>query len=343
MKQLTSQEVAQFASAMEIALSAGMPMMDALSCIYEDATGNLKETIQYLIEQLPVSNSLSKTMMESAVFPDYAGYLCEAGESCGCLDQVMRSLGIYYERDSDLKDQIHQACLYPCFLIGLLLVVMGILITKVLPIFQQVLHSLGSELSSFALTLMNAGSVLAVTGILVLGLLLLLILMVFYLQKHRNTQMLPRLLAKFPLTRRLYSHMAMAQLTYVFSLYISSGIELIDALPSLITFLSHPQIKERVSNCSMRIQTQQESLVQSFRSCKLYQGMEIGMLEIAQTNGSLDEVMDHLAVKYEKQVDQDITDFLNVLEPAILAALSVFVGLVLLSVMLPLMSIMSSL
>lgn len=343
MKQLTSEQVSLFAQAMEIALKAGMPIDDALQYIHEDAQGALKEAIAQLQIAFQQTHRLAKAMKDIDAFPAYACTLCESGETCGCLDQVMSALALYYERDQELSDQIHQACLYPFLLVLLLFLVMGILIVKVLPIFQDVLHSLGSELSGFALMLMQAGTTLATLGILLLGCLLGLIFLLFALQKSNKAFALPKLLARLPLTKHLFHHIAMAQLTYLFSMYITSGIELEDAMPAMTEFMVHPNIKEKMKRCTVELHEKQIPIIQSFRASELYHGMEMGMLEIAQGSGCLDEVMEDLAKKYEKQVDQDITDFLNVLEPTILATLSVFVGLVLLSVMLPLMSIMSAL
>lgn len=342
-KKCSSEEVYQFTSSLAVLLKSGISLQEGFTMMLESEDGGLMELLQELLTYIEQGDSLFQAMEKCHQFPTYALYLTRIGEECGCLDNVMSSLSAYYEREVEMRLQLRNAITYPLLLLIMMFFVVGILVFKILPVFQNVLHSLGSELSSFALSLMKLGSTLATAGFLVLWMVLFLLGILYYYQKHKKEQdKVGRFLSVFFLTKRLYKGISMAQMTYAFSLFLSSGADIASSMKQMQDLIAHPSLKQQLISCEELID-QGENVATSLRRANIYQGMEASMLEVGFRSGQGDEVMRQLANDYEKRVSMQIADFLNILEPTIVAALSILVGMILLSVMLPLMSIMTSL
>lgn len=339
---LTSEELYMLASSLTILLKAGIPLSEGFHMLEEEyQASSIQQVCKDLQEPLDLGNPLYIAMQKSGNFPLYMTHMIELGETCGCLDIVCKELADYYERETDLRKQLKNAISFPFVLLLMMFLVLGILLFKVLPIFQNVLHSLGSELSPFALGFMNVGNLLATGGFWILLVVLCGILIALFLQKKRNHMEHPFLEA-FVLTKRLYHGITMAKITYAFSLFLASGSNMEEALEFVPQLIGHSAIKKRLATCQIAYHTG-NNFAQSLKSSELYEGLSLSMLEVGFRSGHGDEVMHQLADTYEKKVEDEIANFLNVLEPTIVAVLSVLVGIILLSVMMPLMSIMSSL
>lgn len=342
-KACSSEEVYQFTSSLAVLLKSGISLQEGFSMMLESEASSLYALLEEMLTYIEKGDTLFQAMEKTHQFPTYALYLTRIGEECGCLDIVMSSLSAYYEREMDMKLQLRNAITYPMFLLIMMFLVVGILVFKILPVFQNVLHSLGSELSSFALSLMRIGSGFASAGFLLLIGVLLILCILYYYQKHKKNQdEVADFFSRFLLTRKLYRGISMAQMTYAFSLFLSSGADLSTSMKQMQDLIHHPKLKQQLIDCEDAMQAG-ENFATSIRKAKLYRGMEASMLEVGFRSGQGDEVMRQLASDYEKRVSMEIADFLNILEPTIVAVLSMLVGMILLSVMLPLMSIMTSL
>ena len=99
-----------------------------------------------------------QALKDSGLFPAYAVHMLQIGEYAGCLDETTASLADYYEREEATRQSLKNAVTYPCVMIVIMLAVSGILVAKVLPVFQEVYHQLGSELTGIPLRLMLLGN-----------------------------------------------------------------------------------------------------------------------------------------------------------------------------------------
>lgn len=339
---LTSEELYMLASSLTIVIKAGIPLSEGFHMLEEEyQTSPIQSVCKDLQASIDAGDPMYMAMQKSGNFPLYMTHMIELGETCGCLDIVCKELADYYERETDLKHQLKNAISFPFVLLLMMFLVLGILLFKVLPIFQNVLHSLGSELSPFAQGFMNFGNLLARGGFLLLLVVLCAILLALLLQKRKSNIEHP-FIETFFLTKRLYQGITMAKITYAFSLFLASGSNMEDALEFVPQLIGHKTIKKRLATCQIAYHTG-SNFAQSLKSSKLYEGLSLSMLEVGFRSGHGDEVMHQLADTYEKKVEDEIANFLNILEPTIVAVLSVLVGIILLSVMMPLMSIMSSL
>lgn len=340
---LTMSEKYMFCNQMAMILESGFSLNQGVTMVYEEMDdknikGVLQEVAKYLDEQVSFSEAIDLTK----AFDDYMVNLVKVGETSGNLDDVMQSLSEYYARIDDITNKLKQALTYPIILIIMMVVVVGIIVFKVLPIFKDVLNGLGSDLSSYANSFMEFGQIFSLICFAVLLVLVIVIIAGYLYQRITHVNVLSNVVQKSFLTRKLSRALNKAQITYALSLFISSGYDLQEAMKFVPKLVDDKQLRANLEKCNEDL-INGDSFVEVIKKYQIYQGMQLNMIQVGFKTGQVDMIMKQLSNSFQEEVSRAIDQFLNIIEPTIVTLLSLVVGIVLMSVMLPLISIMSSL
>ena len=340
---LTMSEKYMFCNQMAMILESGFSLNQGVTMVYEEMddkniNGVLQEVAKYLDEQVSFSEAIDLTK----AFDDYMVNLVKVGETSGNLDDVMQSLSEYYARIDDITNKLKQALTYPIILIIMMVVVVGIIVFKVLPIFKDVLNGLGSDLSSYANSFMEFGQIFSLICFAVLLVLVIVIIAGYLYQRITHVNVLSSVVQKSFLTRKLSRALNKAQITYALSLFISSGYDLQEAMKFVPKLVDDKQLRANLEKCNEDL-INGDSFVEVIKKYQIYQGMQLNMIQVGFKTGQVDIIMKQLSNSFQEEVSRAIDQFLNIIEPTIVTLLSLVVGIVLMSVMLPLISIMSSL
>lgn len=340
---LTMSEKYMFCNQMAMILESGFSHNQGVTMVYEEMDdknikGVLQEVAKYLDEQVSFSEAIDLTK----AFDDYMVNLVKVGETSGNLDDVMQSLSEYYARIDDITNKLKQALTYPIILIIMMVVVVGIIVFKVLPIFKDVLNGLGSDLSSYANSFMEFGQIFSLICFAVLLVLVIVIIAGYLYQRVTHVNVLSNVVQKSFLTRKLSRALNKAQITYALSLFISSGYDLQEAMKFVPKLVDDKQLRANLEKCNEDL-INGDSFVEVIKKYQIYQGMQLNMIQVGFKTGQVDIIMKQLSNSFQEEVSRAIDQFLNIIEPTIVTLLSLVVGIVLMSVMLPLISIMSSL
>ena len=340
---LTMREKYMFCNQMAMILESGFSLNQGVTMVYEEMDdknikGVLQEVAKYLDEQVSFSEAIDLTK----AFDDYMVNLVKVGETSGNLDDVMQSLSEYYARIDDITNKLKQALTYPIILIIMMVVVVGIIVFKVLPIFKDVLNGLGSDLSSYANSFMEFGQIFSLICFAVLLVLVIVIIAGYLYQRVTHVNVLSNVVQKSFLTRKLSRALNKAQITYALSLFISSGYDLQEAMKFVPKLVDDKQLRANLEKCNEDL-INGDSFVEVIKKYQIYQGMQLNMIQVGFKTGQVDIIMKQLSNSFQEEVSRAIDQFLNIIEPTIVTLLSLVVGIVLMSVMLPLISIMSSL
>ena len=156
---LSSQELASFCSQISSVLKAGISPSEGIAIMLEDTSAEEERQILTAIQEtLNTTGVFSLGLEDAKVFPEYMMNMVQLGEQAGRLDDVMEALALHYERESGLAAAIKSAVTYPCIMIGMMVLVVLVLITKVLPVFDQVFRQLGQNMSGFSKSLLLLGN-----------------------------------------------------------------------------------------------------------------------------------------------------------------------------------------
>ncbi len=333
----TAEELSMFCSQVALVLRSGMFLPDGVAAMAQEGNDPVLNRIRADVER---DGKLGRALQNTRMFPDYMVRMVLMGEEAGKLEQVMNALAKYYSREHAVRSQIKSAVFYPMVLVALMIVVIGVLLIKVLPVFADVFADLGNAAA--------AGSVAAfgtLAGYIALGLAVALLFFgVFLTCKLRSAKGYASLMnsfSKFGPTKKLAEKVATGRFAFALSMLLESGYSVDKALENLPVIVENNQVATRIALCRAAME-QGESFASAVEKSSLFSGMYAHILGVGFKTGALDSVTGHIAEIYEEEVDRSISTLVAVIEPVLVAILCVVIGAILLSVMLPLMNIMTA-
>lgn len=344
MKTLSNEELMSFCSQLSMILHAGISSIEGLAIMKEDLPdGEGKKILEAVYEHMEMSGNLAQSMKETKVFPEYVCNMTEIGEQTGRLDEVMDGLVLHYEREKDLAESIKSALLYPAVMLGMLTVVILILVVKVMPVFHEVLQQLGGGLTGVSAGILKIGTVLSRYSLVFVVLLALMVAAIAYLGlTEKGREAFRGRLERSRLTGKTAEKIACSRVAEGLSLCMFSGLDMDQSLEMTEKLVTHSEMKQRIGKCR-ELMMEGKGIDQALTESRIFSGIYGKMVSVGMRTGSVDQVMSKIAGEYEDDVVQSLQHKVSVIEPTLVAVLSVLVGLILISVMLPLMNIMSSL
>jgi len=340
---LNNSELSTFFDQMAMILHSGISVIEGIAIMKDDAYTKEGEAIlQTIYDQMEETGCLYTSLVHSGVFPPYALELIHIGEETGHLEKIMRSLSLYYERAEDVRQSIKSAVVYPLIMIGMMFIVILILIIKVLPMFNQVFIQLGSEMTGFSLALMNIGTALSQYSFIFIILLILIAAAVIFLSYvPSGIQLRSKMAAHFFLTRKITEKMAVSKFAAGMSLTLSSGLDTFESLEMASQLIDNPVVKKQIADCQ-KYTSEGMDFSEALSKSGVFSAMYSRMASIGYKAGALDELMEKISMQYEDEITLQMNHLIGILEPSLVALLSIIVGLILLSVMLPLLGIMTN-
>ena len=344
-KQLTSSELSFFCMQITMILKSGMLISDGIEWMYNDIEeGNVKNCLHVLVNELSQKVPLYKAMDNSGYFPSYIINMSQIGSVTGRLDDVMSSLSEYYDRENFIKSKIKNSIFYPSMLFIMMSFVIILLVTKIFPIFEAMIQELGGELPNDASSIMSfsTGIMAGKIAMTVVIIILVLILIVFAFGKTKNGKaVFNKFLSQFVLTKKIMEKITAYRFSSSMSLLISSGMNIDSSINILLDIIEESELRNKLQLCNQSMNSG-ESFLDSISKLSIFSSMHLQMLNMGQRTGEMDDVMEKLTSIYEDDVDQTISNSVALIEPILVGVLCVVIGFILISVMLPLMNIMSS-
>jgi len=340
---LTNEELASFCSQMSILLHAGISPVEGLRILLSDTTDSAsRHLIEDLLSSVSEGNSFSESLKVVGVFPDYVVNTIKLGEEAGAVDDVMNSLSEYYERESQINESIKSAVTYPLVMILMMLVVILLLITKVLPIFNQVYMQLGSEMTGFAASLMQLGSTLNNYSIVFIVLLaLILVAYIFFTKTSVGKVALKKITSHLFFTKRFYEGIAAGRFAGGMALALSAGLDTFSSLDMVKELVENKKIADKIDIVKQSI-LDGNNFAEGLKDAEIFSNVNNRMIAVGVKTGETELIMKRIADDCQKKSEKKINEIISVIEPTLVIVLSLIVGLILLSVILPLMGIMAT-
>ncbi len=341
-KMLTNRELSSFFDQIAMILNAGISPMEGISIMLEDTTSaEGQEILGRIAEQVDDGQSFHTSISAAGVFPKYALDMIEIGEQSGRLEEVMRSLSDYYEREENIAENIKSAVTYPFVIIGMMTVVILILIIKILPIFSQVFQQLGTEMTGFSRTLLNLGTTISNYALVFIVIIAMFVLFYFFLSKTPAGQKLWGIFcAKSIFTRPIYDKIASGRFASGMALTLSSGLDTDQSLEMVSRLVDNSVMQKKINSCRTYI-SEGTGFAEALVKVGIFSSLYSRMITIGYKTGSVEHVMSKIASGYEEEVDTRMSHLISILEPTLVIILSIIVCMILLSVMLPLMAVIS--
>ena len=343
MKPFSNLELSSFCGQIALILKSGISSMEGLTIMLEDAaSSDEKAILDTLLTNMQETGSLYQALDSSGLYPAYMLHMVQIGEETGTLDEVMQSLKNHYEREDSINKSIRNSITYPMIMTGMMAVVIIVLLVKVMPVFNQVFIQLGTEMTGFSRILMNIGT--AINRYSVVFILILVVLAGFVLYGTRTASgknVLRNLGYKLGLIRTIYEEIAACRFASGMALTLSSGLNPERSMELVNSLNDDPVFQKKIDQCQREV-NEGNDLSQALFTSGMFTGIYARMASIGSKTGAMDQVMEQIAELYQDDIDTRMNNILAILEPTLVILLSLIVGVILLSVMLPLMGIMSS-
>jgi type IV pilus assembly protein PilC len=270
--------------------------------------------------------------------------MVEAGETGGILDTILQRLSSYIEKNVKLKRAVRSAMIYPVAVLGIAGMVITLLLWKVVPIFVQLFNGLDVDLplpTRIVIGLSNfVGSIY--------GLLLIVffigagVAIKFWYGTPQGRMAIDRLLLKVPVIGPVLRKIAVARFTRTLGTLISSGVPILEGLDITARTSGNAVVEKAIGETRKAVEAGR-SLVDPLKETDVFPGMVTQMIGVGEQTGAMDAMLQKIADFYEDEVDAAVKDMLTAIEPIMIVFLGGVVGGVVISMYLPLFSLINKL
>ena len=341
-KKLTAEELYAFSDEMGMMISSGVSAIQGLTMMIDESHGGEeKELLQEMEQVVGETGSLSKAIDDAGIFPDYFVEMTKMGEATGKMDSVLINLAAHYSREMAISNAIRSAVTYPLMMVAMMFVIIIVLVTEIMPVFDRVFKQLGGTMDGLSGGFLAVGTFMKDHGIILLLILLALVMYVIVLNKtswgknHRNG-----ILYKSRRFKSIHSKIATSRFASAMAMTLSSGMDVMQALEVSGHIVDAPEFETKVEKCKDSF-AETMDIGKAFSLSGIFGGLYGRMAILGAKTGNMENVLEKVASTYQEEADEEINDLIAVVEPTLVIVLSVIVGIILLSVMLPLLNIMS--
>lgn len=334
-KTLSESEISAFCQQIGMVIKAGLPTYYGISILRDEASDEFtRNFLDEIYEPMETGVTLGEALANTHAFPAYMVDMIRLGEATGRLEEVLDSLSTYYQREADIKAGIRHAVTYPLIMTIMMLVVIVVIITQVVPVFSQIYEQLGSGLTGSALMLMQLSNFLNQYMLSFILAIVVLAIATFLFFRTPLGKVLFQ-------GRGLSMSIAASRFANCMYLALSSGLDTDRSLEMAEKLIDNPYMLEKINQCKKHIRNG-EPFIKSLLLSGIFSKMYASLMTIGFKTGSMDDIMQQISISYEDETDEKLRHFISILEPTLIVILSFFIGLILISFLLPLLGIMSS-
>jgi len=343
---VTAKELAVFTRQFSVMIDAGLPLVQCLEILASQQENKLFQKVLTGTRAAVEGGSNLSTAMKQypKVFDPLYSNMVEAGETGGILDTILQRLSTYIEKNVKLKAAVKSALIYPVGVVSIAAGVITLLLWKVVPIFATMFAGLCVDLplpTKIVIGLSNfVGSIFGLL-IVVGGAAGIFGLKIWY-GTPQGRYLMDSLILKLPVLGLLMRKIAVARFTRTLGTLIASGVPILEGL-DITARTSGNAVVERALFQVRKALEEGKSLTEPLKECAVFPGMVTQMISVGEQTGAMDAMLQKIADFYEDEVDSAVKDLLTALEPVMIVFLGLVVGGVVISMYLPLFTLIGKL
>ena len=337
-KKIKPMDVAIFTRQMATMMKAGVPLVQSFEIVADGLDNpSMKEVVLKIKAEVEGGNNFAGALSKHPqLFDDLYCSLVEAGEQSGALETMLDRVALYKEKSEALKSKIKKALKYPITVVCVAIIVTGILLVKVVPVFKELFESFGAELPAFTQLVINLSDGL-VNNFLKIILMIIAIAIAFTQARARSQafrDFIDRTLLKLPIVGDISFKATIARYARTLSTTFSAGVPLIEALDACAGATGNVVYRNAVLQIKEDVSTGQQ-LQFAMRSTGVFPAMALQMTAIGEESGALDAMLEKVAIYYEDEVDNAVDGLTSMMEPLIMSVLGVLIGGLIIAMYLP--------
>ncbi len=338
-------ELVIFTRQLSTMIGAGISLLESLEVLTEQAeTPGMKATCAQLAAELRGGSDLSAAMATCPkVFTPLYVSMVTAGEASGQMDVILVRLADYVESIEDLKREIRAAMTYPVISLVLVLAITAFLMIGVVPGFKEVFEGLGAELPALTRNVLAISDWLrAQWYVLIFGLVGACVGFAMVRKTERGKLALDHLVLRVPVFGQLARKVALARFSRTFATLVRSGVPIMGTLEIVAETAGNRVIASAV-HASRESVRNGNMLSEPLSQTWVFPPMVVRMIAIGERSGALEALLEKIAEFYDSQVKATIKSLTSLIEPLLICFMGGIVGVVILSVFLPILNIIGTL
>src|SRR5689334_1455660 len=330
-------EIVIFTRQFATMIDAGLPLVQCLDILSQQSDNKqMRKAIREVKEEVESGSTFAAALKKHPkIFSDLYCNMVAAGEVGGILDTILNRLAAYMEKIVRLKSKIKGAMIYPACIITAAVLVTGILLVYVIPVFGELFNSFGQALpapTQFVINLSNftinniwfiIGGIIAMAG----G-------FVFVSRTDRGRYWLDLIGLRLPVFGDLIRKTSIARFARTLGTLVSSGVPILDALTITGRTAGNKIVEEAIYATRSSI-SEGKTIAEPLISSKVFPPMVCQMIAVGETTGALDQMLQKIADFYEDEVDNAVANLTSLMEPMVILFLGGIIGGLVISMYLP--------
>jgi type IV pilus assembly protein PilC len=330
-------DIILFARQFSTMIDAGLPIIQCLEILHTQQNNKtFKRMIKEIKEQVEAGATFAEALKRfPKYFDDLFVNMIAAGEAGGILDAILRRLAAYMEKAAKLKSQVKGAMTYPIVTLIIAVVVLGVILVFVIPVFQEMFADFGGELPVPTQIVVSMSEMVKSKIIYII---IALFIMGFALKKFYATEKgqdtVDDLLLKIPVFGELLRKVAVAKFTRTMGTMLASGVAILEALDIVAKTSGNRTVERAIYDVRSGI-AEGRTMADPLAESGVFPAMVCQMISVGESTGALDAMLEKIADFYDEEVDQAVENLTSLIEPFMLVFLGVTIGGLVVAMYLP--------
>lgn len=337
---VTTKEMVVFTRQFATMIDAGLPLVQCLEIL---GTQQVNPEFKKVLTDVKASVESGTTLADALrrhpkIFDKLYTNLVAAGEASGILDTILNRLASYMEKNTKLAKQVKSALVYPTITIVVSLGVTVVLLVWVIPIFQKMFSDFGNALPAPTQIVVDLSEFMRANIVwLLLGTAALVAGFKAFLKNPKGHEAFDRFVIRAPVVGPLIQRVAVARFTRTLGTMLSSGVPILDALEIVAGTAGNLVVEKGLRTVRAKI-SEGKTMAQPLAEIPVFPPMVVQMIAVGESTGAMDAMLNKIADFYDEEVDAAIGTMMSMLEPLIMAFLSVVLGGLVIAMYLPVFS-----
>ena len=338
-------DIAVFFRQFSVMIDAGLPLVQCLEILAANQENQIfQKCLTGVRQSVEGGSTLSNAMRQyPKIFDDLTTNMIEAGEAGGILDTILQRLATYVEKAVKLKAAVKSALIYPVSVISIAALVVGCLLKFVVPIFANMFVSMGVDLPLPTKIVIGLSNFVGRFWWLVIGGMVLIFVAIKYIRKDpKGRYMFDKMLLNLPVLGTVLRKIAVARFTRTLGTLITSGVPILEGLTITARTSGNAVLEDALMKVRKAVE-EGRTIVDPLKESGVFPNMVTQMIGVGEATGAMDAMLQKIADFYEDEVDSATKDMLTLLEPLMIGFLGVAVGGIVISLYMPLFSMIAKL
>ena len=334
---INATELAMLTRQLATLVQASLPLEESLSAVANQSEKPRIRNMMYAIRsRVMEGHTLADGLAEyPKVFSQLFCATIDAGEKSGHLDTVLERLADYTENRQELQSKVSQAMIYPSFLSGFAVLIVGFLMAYVVPQVVSVFDDIGEQLPGLTLSLIAISDFVVNFGVYVFFALVALVIGIkILLQQPIHRERYHRLLLRLPLVQKLVRGLNTALFTRTFSILSGSGVAVLEAMKISAHVVNNLPLRNAILEATDRVR-EGSSISKALASSHLFPPITLQLIASGENSGKLEEMLQRASNQLEREQVTLIAFIVGIMEPVIISVMGLIVLLIVLGILLP--------